>query len=593
MSALLILSIDEFCRNASTEQFFEQLCQAFKKHFPEIDNSESEKASWRNSLPALANFLAEQQPVPQGHILIEYLMPIGSRRADCILVGQDESGPQVIVVELKQWSRNSIALDTSYEVDWLKVGSGRYAYYSPHPCEQAIVYQTALEQLLDFGDRKPTFHTLAYLHGYEEVSDDLLRRDLFKAYLADSTLVTRNGGNQPARVMLSRLKAPTELYKNFESPTLRFSDSFITNFSSKLDCSTLFESTQEQRNAFQTILKSVRQAGDEKVCVIVKGIVGTGKTVLAMKLINYLMKRKKNPQYYVKSAAIGDCLKGLDFFPNGAAFTDHIVVDEAHRLSQSQVVSKLNRKKLAVFFIDDNQWLHPEETCRSDLLKETAKGMGFTVVENTLQSQLRCENSGDYINWIEGLLLTGNPKQLAKSDRYLVKVVDHPSEMEDELKRLAQGNITCRMVGGYCWAWTTARTPGRGKDIAIEGWTARWNELKKFRKWNEKQGFHEEVGAVYTVQGFEYGYTGVLIGNDLKMRNGQLCVSKSNYKDQKLLGWLERQTDAEAARETFAQTIRNIYYILLTRAKYGVLIYAEDQQLRDWLKKLVQPIPPN
>jgi DUF2075 family protein len=593
MAALLILSIDEFCQKASTEQFFQQLCEAFHEHYPEIDHSESEKASWRNSLPALASLLTEQQPTPQGHILIEYLMPIGPRRADCVLVGQDESGPQVIVVELKQWSQNSISLDTSYEVDWLRVGSGGNAYYSPHPCEQAIVYQTALEQLLDFGDRKPTFHTLAYLHGYEEVPHDLLRRDLFKTYLADSTLVTRNGGNQQARDMLSRLKAPTELYKKFESPTLRYSDSFITNFSNKLDCSTLFESTQEQRDAFQKILKAIRRAGDEKVCVIVKGIVGTGKTVLAMKLINYLMKRRQNPQYYVKSAAIGDCLKGLDFFPNGAAFTDHLVIDEAHRLNQNQVASKLKGKKLVVFFIDDNQWLHPEETCRSDTLKATAEATGFTVVEHTLQSQLRCENSDDYINWVEGLLLTGNPKKLVKSDRYLVKVVDHPTEMEEELKRLAQGNITCRMVGGYCWTWETARTPGKGNDIEIEGWTARWNEFKKYRKWNEKQGFHGEVGAVYTVQGFEYGYTGVLIGNDLKMRDGQLCVSKSNYKDPKLLGWLKRQTDVEAARATFAQTIRNIYYILLTRARHGVLIYAEDQQLRNWLKELVQPSPPN
>nr|WP_290694652.1 DNA/RNA helicase domain-containing protein [Halomonas sp. UBA3074] len=110
----------------------------------------------------------------------------------------------------------------------------------------------------------------------------------------------------------------------------------------------------------------------------------------------------------------------------------------------------------------------------------------------------------------------------------------------------------------------------------------------KYRERNEAQGFYEEVGAIYTVQGFEYGYVGVLQGPDLKLLNGQLEVNAEGCVDASLMKYMKSQSlGGINAASVIDQAIRNIYYILMTRAKYGVYLYAVDPSLQKWLKSLV------
>ena len=65
---------------------------------------EGELRSWRNSLPALASLLVDAG-LGGVEILIEYRLPLTSKRADAVLVGTGERGAaSVLVCELKQWS---------------------------------------------------------------------------------------------------------------------------------------------------------------------------------------------------------------------------------------------------------------------------------------------------------------------------------------------------------------------------------------------------------------------------------------------------------------------------------------------------------
>lgn len=171
MSGTLLMPMREFCRQAGTSQFEYNLEKAYAERFPDDALNKAERDSRRNSLPALARLLEYVEAPLEGDILIEYLMPIGNRRADCILVGEDESGPHIIIVELKQRSAGSLKFDEVYQAGWLRVRISDKGYLSEHPCQQIREYRRLLSGSLDFGDKEPRISTMVFLHNYAEDSE--------------------------------------------------------------------------------------------------------------------------------------------------------------------------------------------------------------------------------------------------------------------------------------------------------------------------------------------------------------------------------------------------------------------------------------
>jgi uncharacterized protein len=83
---------------------------------------------------------------------------------------------------------------------------------------------------------------------------------------------------------------------------------------------------------------------------------------------------------------------------------------------------------------------------------------------------------------------------------------------------------------------------------------------------------------VYTAQGFEYDYNGVIIGPDLIYRDGRLVTDRTASKDPALT---KKVSDAEADR-----LIRNTYKVLLTRGLRGTLLFSTDPETQAFLSEL-------
>jgi hypothetical protein len=77
-----------------------------------IGTSPAERRSWDRSLPILA-FDLVQAGLSQVEMLIEYQLPLTSKRVDVVLAGQDRrtGGDAYVVVELKQWSHAELFED--------------------------------------------------------------------------------------------------------------------------------------------------------------------------------------------------------------------------------------------------------------------------------------------------------------------------------------------------------------------------------------------------------------------------------------------------------------------------------------------------
>jgi uncharacterized protein len=86
------------------------------------------------------------------------------------------------------------------------------------------------------------------------------------------------------------------------------------------------------------------------------------------------------------------------------------------------------------------------------------------------------------------------------------------------------------------------------------------------------------VGCVYTAQGFEYDYGGVIMGADLVWRENRWEPSTAASRDPDV-----RHAD------NFDELIRNVYKVLLTRGLLGCVIYSVDEETRHMLGELGIP----
>jgi DUF2075 family protein len=148
------------------------------------------------------------------------------------------------------------------------------------------------------------------------------------------------------------------------------------------------------------------------------------------------------------------------------------------------------------------------------------------------------------------------------------------------------------MSAGYCWKWTTKVTPGMTAlptDVVIGDWARPWNVYgdrsvlgaPPAPLWATDPAGFGQVGCVYTAQGFEYDWSGVIIGPDLVWRTDHWVVDRSASKDPI---FTKATPDSEIKR-----LIRNTYKVLLTRGMVGTIIYSTDQETRDKLRSLVHP----
>ena len=99
--------------------------------------------------------------------------------------------------------------------------------------------------------------------------------------------------------------------------------------------------------------------------------------------------------------------------------------------------------------------------------------------------------------------------------------------------------------------------------------------------WATDPAGFEQVGCVYTAQGFEYDYAGVIIGPDMVWRASGWVTDRQASKDPVF----RRPGDATDA--DIDLLIRHVYKVLLTRGLAGVVIYSVDEETREFLSDLV------
>ncbi|MEU8436820.1 DUF2075 domain-containing protein [Streptomyces sp. NPDC029216] len=581
----------------------------------------AEVRSWERSIPALTHALVEAG-LGEVEMLLEYGLPLTSKRADVILAGlHPVSGePSYVIVELKQWSEAHPVDD-----DPLRCSVPSYREPVLNPIEQVRGYCAYLVSFNGALEQNPDSVTgVAFLHnatefgvaGLREVEEDSRgrmftgdQRGAFLDYLR-SRLAAKPGAAAADDLLQARVR-PSRQLMAVAADEVRDREQFVL-----LD---------EQRLAYETVMAAVRKArrANRKQVVVVTGGPGSGKSVIALSVLGDLYRRGVPALHATGSQSFTKTMRKVagarkpevqrlfryfnSFMEAEPNDIDVLVCDEAHRLRKTsanrytkaalrsgrpQVAELIDAARVPVFLLDQHQVVRPGEMGTVEQIRQAAaeQEVDFTLVE--LDSQFRCGGSDAYLRWVTGLLgLEGEgPVEWEPDGKVQLLTVDSPQELEDFLDNKRAQGYGARLSAGYCWKWTTKITPSMTTlppDVAIGDWSRPWN-LYGDRSllgappaplWATDPAGFGQVGCVYTAQGFEYDWSGVIMGPDLVWRTDRWVADRTASKDP---SFTKATPDEDVDR-----LIRNTYKVLLTRGMIGTVLYSTDPETREKLRSLI------
>ena len=581
-----------------------------------------EFAAWHNSMKFMRDIVDDPDIEDDVQIAIEYNIPQTSKRVDFIIIGSNEKGQDnVIIVELKQWSKAEVVDDDMhFSVRTYVANENRIVC---HPSYQAYSYSRFLGNYSQvIHDNDISLVPCAYLHNYLPKYKSALSASIYKDWFTTAPFFIMDEVqqfNDFVKKYVTKKSSNGDLLYLIDNGRIKPTKSLQDALSTMVRGTPVFDLLDEQAVCFDMCIRTMLQClkDRKKRTILVQGGPGTGKSVLAVNLLMHFITCACNAAYVTKNSAprqaflsilsqnkaekVAEICQlfrspfGLSKVP--ANSYDCLIVDEAHRLvkkmygdwgGENQVKECINASLLTVFLIDEDQAVTTKDIGSIQEICKWCKILGSTVImreETKLTSLFRCNGSDAYIQFVDNILQRGKETLNVRLSElnYDFQVFDDPSIMRDTLREKNKINNKARMVAGYCYDWNVKNHRG-DIDISLPGgFTAKWN-LANDRIWAINPRSFEEVGCIHTAQGLEFDYVGVFIGKDLTFdkASGRVLTNKAAISKDDNSSGIRGASDEEARR-----LILNTYKTLLTRGQKGCYVYCEDESLREYFSKMI------
>lgn len=575
--------------------------------------SDSEYRSWAISLAILNNSFI-YAGLKDNHIVVEYELPYASQRIDVLLFGHDVGEEEnIVILELKQWSNDKVR-DSEAEGN-VKVNYKGLWVEQPHPALQVQGYYFGLKDFIKIFEEKegPKLSASVYAHNYSKQKDAILLSPRFSELVKTFPIFTKEEAIELGRYLKERLQSGKGqvVYEHFARSPIGPSKKLLDHTSEMINKQQIFNLIDDQIVAYNAIRHKAKQLAktDKKSVVIVKGGPGTGKSVIALEIMGELLRQGRKVMHATGSSAFTNTLRKIvgvraknlfKFFNSFASAEqnsfDVLICDEAHRIRESsvnrytprtqttdllQIDELMQVAKLNIFFIDENQIVRPTEIGSLIMIKDAAKRFGINeadLAEFELKTQFRCSGSNAYLQWIDKVLDIRDSDIAQYDPKMEFRIFDSPSEMMKEIRaRNHEKKNSARIVAGFCWPWSDPNPDGSlVNDVKIGNFEMPWEKKDEFWKWATDDSGMEQVGTVYTAQGFEFDYIGIIFGKDL-------------VYDQKKKEWINQPKysyDTMVTRNNVELTkhLKQVYRVLMSRAHRGVYVYFTDKETERFFK---------
>ena len=194
----------QFIKDTTQNQIADKLENAFFSYY-RYKPSPNEKNSWMNSLRAVSLLFQSANLLDHG-ILLEYQLPLSSRRLDCMICGKDrQMKDNSIILELKQWSKCEEANGDNEVLTWV-AGRKRDVL---HPSVQVGQYKTYLEDTHTAfydGISPVLLNACTYLHNYKYDRSDVIFAPKFETALKRFPLFTADDTNRLGDYLVDKLE---------------------------------------------------------------------------------------------------------------------------------------------------------------------------------------------------------------------------------------------------------------------------------------------------------------------------------------------------------------------------------------------------
>ena len=613
----------EFILDSVQNRIAEKLKSAFFNYF-RYQASPSEVNSWRNSLRAMAQILESTRLYDNG-VLLEYQLPQTSKRLDCLLCGKDRDDVEyAVIVELKQWE----SADESESELLVRSWVGGTKRDMLHPSVQVGQYRQFLldtHTVFYQGQAPIQLAACCYLHNYFSRDDDPILADKFKSILAENPIFDGDDAEPLSEFLRHRLDGAggRAVLDQVEQSQLRPSRKLMDHVAETINSKRPWELLDEQLVVFEKVRSAVASGlfGRKKQVILIRGGPGTGKSVLAINLLAQFLRDGRNAHYVTGSKAftetlwekLGNRSKAVLKYTSNygrAEFNDVdvLICDESHRIreftktrfmkreewpTRPQVRELLDAAKVSVFFIDDRQSVRHEEIGSSRYILDQASAAGAAVSEFELEVQFRCAGSDGFVNWVDntlGIRPTANVLWTG-SEGFEFRLFDSPIELEQAIRERAARGWSARVAAGFCWPWSSPRPDGTlVDDVMIGDYGRPWNAkpgsdslssaIPQAALWATEPTGIGQIGCIYTIQGFELDYVGVIWGNDLvyDLDQSAWVGDKTKSADS-----VVKKSGGELLR-----LLKNTYRVLLSRGMKGCYVYFMNKDTARFVRSRIE-----
>ncbi len=382
------------------------------------------------------------------------------------------------------------------------------------------------------------------------------------------------------------------------------------------------ELTQEQQAVFNQIMEFSQnnlQCGKKGVFQL-NGDAGTGKSVILTKLFLEIEKRHQTNNYflvnhpellkvYQANAGQFKVLRKNRFLrPTSFINTMHkkqqmadiVVIDEAHLLlsesdnynnfrQKNQLEEIIKLSKIVILVYDQRQVLKLKSYWSQSLLDRIVSEQKVQFGRATLKTQMRMQAPKKVVSWIDNLTINNKLLPLKDGNEYLTmdteydfRVYDDAQKMYQELKKKNDELGECRIVATADYPSTL---DGK-KHFVNEGeFHLPWDQYNYDQTtWAQKPETINEIGSMYTVQGFDLQYVAVIIGPTVTYAgNNKIKVDVKKYEDREAFK-SRHDYDLENIDQIKRELILNSINILLKRGIKGCFVYFHDAEIFKTLK---------
>ncbi|MBC1290780.1 DUF2075 domain-containing protein [Listeria booriae] len=277
-----------------------------------------------------------------------------------------------------------------------------------------------------------------------------------------------------------------------------------------------------------------------------------------------------------------------------AATADIVFVDEAHLLlskkdsynnfnQDNHLEEIIKQSKITIVVFDRRQVLKLKSYWDSKMLDSIKKGLHSEVFMLTNQFRIQAEER--VLNWIDAF---SNKKVLDlpdnKKDSFELKIFSDADKMYQEIRKKNEEYGLSRLVATFDYMHKKD-----GQDYFIEEGKLKlpWNRTHYKNTWAEQECTIDEVGSIYTIQGFDLNYVGVILGPSVSynFEKQELEIITTKYEDLEAFRGRD-DISKDKMSEIKQQIILNSINVLMKRGINGLYIYASDPKLQQKLMSL-------